>query len=249
MFETNTASCGGFAGISNSFGAGLWALDYGLQAAYSNLSHALLHIGGQDVYYNVRIRVLHEEYRATTNSFLLTACNSYVFSPSIQKSSLTVPSLAPPTGQSSYHKWTIGPLMYSILAVSEALGSSNQSQVLDLGMNNQNAYTPGYAIYEKGTLARVALFNYMTDPTGANAYTATIQVGGQGTANATPAQVKVKYVVCIVVLWSSDAEIVAFCRYLLASSVSDHFNITWAGQVCQTIPVILWREPWMLTLL
>ncbi|KAJ3487915.1 hypothetical protein NLI96_g3197 [Meripilus lineatus] len=172
MFETNTASCGGFAGISNSFGAGLWALDYGLQAAYSNLSHALLHIGGQDVYYN--------------------------------------PATPPPTGQSSYHKWTIGPLMYSILAVSEALGSSNQSQVLDLGMNNQNAYTPGYAIYEKGTLARVALFNYMTDPTGANAYTATIQVGGQGTANATPAQVKVKY--------------------LLASSVSDHFNITWAGQ-------------------
>ena len=53
MFETNTASCGGFPGISNSFGSGLWALDYGLQMAYSNFSHALLHIGGQDVYYNV----------------------------------------------------------------------------------------------------------------------------------------------------------------------------------------------------
>ena len=124
--------------------------------------------------------------------------------------------------------------MYSILAVSEALGSSNQSQVLDLGMNNQNAYTPGYAIYEKGTLARVALFNYMTDPTGANAYTATIQVGGQ-----TPAQVKVKYVVFAVVLSMSNAEIISSGRYLLASSVSDHFNITWAGQVRQTIPVIL----------
>jgi len=54
MFETNTASCGGFAGISDSFGAGLWTLDYGLQMAYSNFSHALLHVGGRNDHYNVR---------------------------------------------------------------------------------------------------------------------------------------------------------------------------------------------------
>lgn len=53
MFETNTASCGGFPGISDSFGAALWAIDYGLQMAASNFSQALLHVGGQDVYYNV----------------------------------------------------------------------------------------------------------------------------------------------------------------------------------------------------
>lgn len=53
MFETNTASCGGFPGLSDSFGASLWALDYGLQMAYSNFSGALLHVSGQDVYYNV----------------------------------------------------------------------------------------------------------------------------------------------------------------------------------------------------
>ena len=53
MFETNTASCGGFPGVSNSFGAALWALDFGLQMAYSNFSGALLHVGGQSVYYNV----------------------------------------------------------------------------------------------------------------------------------------------------------------------------------------------------
>jgi hypothetical protein len=52
MFETNTASCGGFAGISNSYGAALWALDYGFQMAYGNFTHGLLHIGGQNVYYN-----------------------------------------------------------------------------------------------------------------------------------------------------------------------------------------------------
>jgi hypothetical protein len=54
MFETNTASCGGFPGVSDSFGAAMWAVDYGLQMAYSNFSGALLHVGGQSVYYNVR---------------------------------------------------------------------------------------------------------------------------------------------------------------------------------------------------
>jgi len=53
MFETNTASCGGFPGISDSFGAALWGLDYSLQMAYSNFSGALFHVGGQNVYYNV----------------------------------------------------------------------------------------------------------------------------------------------------------------------------------------------------
>ena len=53
MFETNTASCGGFPGISDSFGAALWGLDYGMQLAYSNFSGALMHMGGQNVYYNV----------------------------------------------------------------------------------------------------------------------------------------------------------------------------------------------------
>ena len=53
MFETNSASCGGFPGISTSFGAALWTLDYGLTMAASNFTHALLHVGGQNVYYNV----------------------------------------------------------------------------------------------------------------------------------------------------------------------------------------------------
>lgn len=53
MFETNTASCGGFAGISDSFGASLWGLDYAMQMAHSNFSGALMHTGGQNVFYNV----------------------------------------------------------------------------------------------------------------------------------------------------------------------------------------------------
>ncbi|KAF9458514.1 glycoside hydrolase family 79 protein [Collybia nuda] len=52
MFETNTATCGGLPGISDSFGAALWALDYGFTMAATNFSGALLHVGGQNVYYN-----------------------------------------------------------------------------------------------------------------------------------------------------------------------------------------------------
>jgi hypothetical protein len=53
MFETNSASCGGFPGLSDSFGAALWGLDYAMQMAYSNFSGALFHVGGQNVFYNV----------------------------------------------------------------------------------------------------------------------------------------------------------------------------------------------------
>jgi hypothetical protein len=55
MFETNTASCGGFPGISDSFGAALWGLDYAMQMAHSNFSGALFHVGGQNVFYNVSV--------------------------------------------------------------------------------------------------------------------------------------------------------------------------------------------------
>ncbi|KAJ7757813.1 glycoside hydrolase family 79 protein [Mycena maculata] len=174
MIETNSASCGGFAGVSDSFGSALWALDYGLQLAYSNFTTALLHVGGQGVYYN--------------------------------------PFTPPPTNMSSFEGWTIGAVYYSVLAVAEAFGTSNKSQIIDLQMNTNNIYTPGYAIYDGGVLARLALFNYVSDPTGASAYTVSFAIGGgtTGEANGTPAQVKVKY--------------------LVAPSISDHENITWAGQ-------------------
>ena len=58
MFETNSASCGGFAGISDSFGDALWGLDYAMQMAYSNFSAALFHVGGQSVFYNPFTRML-----------------------------------------------------------------------------------------------------------------------------------------------------------------------------------------------
>ena len=81
-----------------------------------------------------------------------------------------------------------------MLAVAEALGSTNNSRVIDLWPNSGSLYTPGYAIYENDALARIALINFMSDSTGANDYTATIQIGGgdSGQPAATPSSVKVK---------------------------------------------------------
>ncbi|KAJ7493667.1 glycoside hydrolase family 79 protein [Mycena latifolia] len=174
MFETNTASCGGFAGISDAFGAALWGLDYALQMAHSNFSGGMFHVGGQNVFYN--------------------------------------PFTSPPTNQSTFHQWTIGPMYYAALVAAEAIGPSNTTQVMDLNANGGNEFTPGYAIYESGNPVRVALFNYITDPTGTSDVTAVISVaqGSAGGGGATPTQVKVKY--------------------LQATSVSQKGSYTWAGQ-------------------
>ena len=95
---------------------------------------------------------------------------------------------APPTNMSSFEQWTIGPTFYANLIIAEAFGSSNTSQIIDLQANANNVFTPAYGIYENGNLARVALFNYITDASGANSYTASVTVSG-GTV---PPQITVK---------------------------------------------------------
>lgn len=79
-------------------------------------------------------------------------------------------------------------------------------------LNDGNPYTPGYAIYENGTPARVLLLNLMDDGgIGTARYTGYIHIGGlNGIADTTPSTVAV--------------------RYLIAPSVSEKFNITWANQ-------------------
>jgi len=111
-----------------------------------------------------------------------------------------------------FEGWTIGPVFYSVLAVAEALGSSNTSRVIDLNANNHSIYTPAYAIYENNTLARLALFNYVSDVSGASNVTATIFIGGGQTGEQVSPRQTVKI------------------KYLAAESVAVKQNITWAGQ-------------------
>lgn len=193
MFETNTASCSGFPGISDSFGAALWGLDWALMMAFNNFSAALFHVGGQNTYYN--------------------------------------PFTPPPTNQSTFRQWTIGPIYYSALVMAEVLGPSNASQVIDI---TQNTSTPIYAIYENGTPTKLALFNFITDSSGANDWTATIAIGGgqTGQPGATPSSVKVKYATfCFMCNYLANYPDLTFRRYLRAQSVASKSNFTWANQV------------------
>ncbi|KAH9476922.1 Beta-glucuronidase [Psilocybe cubensis] len=168
MFETNSASCGGFPGISDSFGAALWGVDYAMQMAAVNFSGALFHVGGQSVTYN--------------------------------------PFTPPPTNESVFHKWSVGPIYYTSLVVAEALGPSNTSQVMFLEANNNNSLTPAYGIWEHGRLARVLMVNFVSDNSTRSDLTVALDMDGSGM----PATVKVKR--------------------LLAPSVSHIGNFTWANQ-------------------
>ncbi|KAG5351031.1 hypothetical protein C0989_008226 [Termitomyces sp. Mn162] len=145
MFETNSATCGGLPGLSDSFGAALWAVDYGLTMAAANFSGALLHVGGQNVYYNVSCP------REVDNILI---------------------SSAPPTNQSSFHQWTVGAIYYSVLVVAEVFGKSNVSQIVDT--SNNGIYNPSYAVYDAGALSKVVLINYIDDASGAHDITGTI---------------------------------------------------------------------------
>ncbi|KAG6813049.1 hypothetical protein H0H92_014321 [Tricholoma furcatifolium] len=142
MFETNTATCGGLPGISDSFGAALWAIDYGLTMAAANFSQSLWHLGGE----------------------------------------------TPPASQSRFNQWTVGPIYYAALIAAEIFGKSNQVQVVD--MTNNGLFTPSYAIYDNGILSKVALLNFMDDPSGGHDVTGTVTVTG----GSVPPEVYVKYV-------------------------------------------------------
>jgi len=123
------------------------------------------------------------------------------------------PFTPPPGSQSLYHEWTVSPVYYAALVAAEFFGMSNVTQVIDFfGTDANMLYTPAYAAYENGNFVRLALFNYMDDPTGNSAYTATVSVGGSQTGEGpvTPSSVQVKY--------------------LLAPSVASKSNITWANQ-------------------
>ena len=74
MLETNSASCGGFPGVSDSFGGALWALDYSLQMAYSNFSGAYFHVNGQGSSYNVCV---------ISRSPVDPLCLQYLYRPSL----------------------------------------------------------------------------------------------------------------------------------------------------------------------
>lgn len=87
----------------------------------------------------------------------------------------------------AFNQWTVGPIFYSALILAEAFGKSNTSRVADLRPNGGSVSTPAYAIYENDQINKVALFNYLSDPSGASDLAVTLTVDG-----SVPSSVRVK---------------------------------------------------------
>jgi hypothetical protein len=117
------------------------------------------------------------------------------------------PFTPPPTNQSRFHQWTVGPAYYATLAVAETFGKANKSRIVDLRLGT--AEMAAYAIYEDGAgPSKVAIINYQTDASGGHDFTANIQIEGGG-----PGSVQVRY------LTTENR------------SVADTHSFRWAGQV------------------
>lgn len=173
MMEFGSASCGGFPGLSDSFGAALWTADYALKMASRSFSSALMHVGGQNVYYNA-------------------------FTP-------------PPTNLSRIgYQWTTGSPYYPTLIVAELLGPTNKSRIVDL-TDDDKPFHPVYAVYENGAPARLGLFNFVSDASGAHDTTVTVDLGGQTLPRGT-----------------------VDVRYFSAASVAEKYEIYWAGQTLRS---------------
>lgn len=133
---------------------------------------------------------------------------------------------------SRIYEWTTGSVYYSTLLVAELFGKSENSRIVDIthtssipvtvttnynedGTSNDTTqsddmYHPSYLVYDGDTPARAALFNFISDPSGASDTQVTLNFNN----TAAPASVSV--------------------RYLRAPQVEEQYNITWAGQTMGT---------------
>lgn len=109
---------------------------------------------------------------------------------------------------STFSEWTVGGIFYSTLILAETFGKSNTGRIVDLNPNEGNPYTPAYAIYENNALSKVALFNYVDDPSGASDLSVTIALPA-----GAPANIRVKWVVLLINLFSTtDRDFQIPCR-------------------------------------
>ena len=104
------------------------------------------------------------------------------------------------------YQWTTGSVYYPTLFVAEAFGRSGNARIVDLAADGSNIYHPAYAIYEGDTPARLVLFNYVSDASGASNLQVNVNLAGAQIADSVSV------------------------RYFSASSVSEQYDIYWAGQ-------------------
>ncbi|KAJ7089061.1 glycoside hydrolase family 79 protein [Mycena epipterygia] len=136
--ETNSYSCHGAPGVSNTAGAVLWTLDYALYASQ---------IGATQVYFHEGIGYKVSDY-FTIQPLTLT------------RSILDGSTLGKPQAPH------IQPQYYAAIIIAEAIGDSGDTQVAELSISDTRL--SGYAFYESGSLKRAIFINslaYLTTTT------------------------------------------------------------------------------------
>ncbi|KAI6035708.1 glycoside hydrolase family 79 protein [Pisolithus marmoratus] len=151
MMETNTASCGGFPGISQSFGAAMWAVDYALQMGAVGFWGAMLHVGGQDDYYNP-----FTPPPTNQSSYHQWTVGSVFYSTLVVAEAL---------GSSGNAR---------LVDLTNTLTSPSDTATPPA----TSIYTPAYAVYENGAPARLVVFNFVTDTSGSSTVQFTFGFGG-----------------------------------------------------------------------
>ncbi|KAG6820481.1 hypothetical protein H0H93_016543 [Arthromyces matolae] len=134
--ETNSYSCHGAPGVSNTAGASLWTLDYVLYATQAGISTVHFHQG-------IGYKYNHIQPATLTRSIL-------------DGSNLGQP--LPPHVQPAY---------YGAIVAAEAIGSSGDSRVIELSIDNSRV--AGYAFYEGSKLVRAVFINsnaYLSSTSG-----------------------------------------------------------------------------------
>ncbi|KAL7413310.1 hypothetical protein BDY24DRAFT_389626 [Mrakia frigida] len=166
MAETNTASCSGYAGVSDAFISALWTLDWSFTLASINFTSAYLHVGGRNAYYNPFTAV-------QTN---LSATSHWTAGPTYY----TTLVMAEAFGSTNTSQVVdISPAYDATVASTEQLVNNN---------------FPAYAIYENNVPTKLAFINFVSN-IGVSDYDAVINIGGitEGTTRTTPTEVYVRY--------------------------------------------------------
>ncbi|KAF5382078.1 hypothetical protein D9615_004232 [Tricholomella constricta] len=143
--ETNSYSCHGAPGVSNTAGAALWTLDYVL--------FALVFILLRNPTRGTSHRTGHKSASHECTSMKVLASNiiTQIQPTTLTRSILdgsTLPSPLPPHVQPAY---------YGAIVAAEAIGASGSTRVIELSIDN-NQIT-GYAFYEGKKLVRAVLIN------------------------------------------------------------------------------------------
>lgn len=160
--ETNSYSCHGAPGVSNTAGAALWALDYTLFASQIGISRLHFH-EGIGYKYNL-VRHSNVLIQSNLNAWMSMQIQPVTLTRSILDGSPLSQPLAP----------HVQPAYYAAIIAAEAIGHTGSAHAVELSINN--ARIAGYAFYEGGVLVRAVLIN-------SQAYLATGTSGSRGTTH------------------------------------------------------------------